>query len=79
MTPLHVATEANSFNIVEYLIDKGADFNINDGDGVSETEKVLYPLFKNKIQLSGFWRMRITYNRTTNGFVLTLVSGNANI
>ena len=54
MTPLHVATEANSFNIVEYLIDKGADFNINNGDGVSETEKVLYPLFKIEFSFQAF-------------------------
>ena len=38
MTPLHVAAnKGESLEIVEYLIHKGADINIKDYNGVSET------------------------------------------
>ena len=38
MTPLHVAAEkGDCLNIVQYLIDEGADINIRDSSGVSET------------------------------------------
>ena len=38
MTPLHVAAKkGESLDIVEYLIDKGADINIKDYNGVSES------------------------------------------
>ena len=56
MTPLHVAAEKREYlDIVEYLIDKGADINIKDGNGVSETilliqQRVLYPLILIKHQ-----------------------------
>ena len=51
MTPLHVAAEkGDRLEIVEYLIKKGADINIKDYSGVSETmlliqQSVPYPLF----------------------------------
>jgi len=35
-TPLHVAAESGNVDIVRILIDKGADFRIKGGDGVSE-------------------------------------------
>ena len=56
MTPLHVAAEkGESLDIVKYLIDKGADINIKDDNGVSETilliqQRVLYPLILIKHQ-----------------------------
>lgn len=34
MTPLHVAAEKAHYEIAEYLIDKGADINAEDNDGV---------------------------------------------
>ena len=38
MTPLHVAAEkGDRLEIVEYLSNKGADINIKDYSGVSET------------------------------------------
>ena len=38
MTPLHVAAEkGDRLDIVECLLDKGADINIRDSNGVSET------------------------------------------
>ena len=38
MTPLHVAAEkGESLEIVEYLIGGGADINIKNDNGVSET------------------------------------------
>ena len=38
MTPLHVAAEkGDRFDIVKYLSVKGADINITDDNGVSET------------------------------------------
>ena len=41
MTPLHVAAEkGDRLDIVEYLLDKRADINIRDYNGVSET--ILY-------------------------------------
>ena len=51
MTPLHVAAEkGDRLDIVEYLIKNGADINIIDYSGVSETtllieHQVPYPLF----------------------------------
>ena len=50
MTPLHVAAEkGDRLDIVKYLISKGADINIKDDSGVSETtllneHQVPYPL-----------------------------------
>ena len=41
MTPLHMAAEkGDRLDIVEYLLHKGADINIRDSNGVSET--ILY-------------------------------------
>ena len=50
MTPLHVAAEKGEcLDVVEYLIDEGANINIKDYNGVSETmlilQIVLYSLF----------------------------------
>ena len=52
MTPLHVAAKkGESLDIVEYLIDKEANINIKDYNGVSETihatdlQTVLYSSF----------------------------------
>ena len=51
MTPLHVAAaKGDRLNIVKYLISKGADINIKDYNGVSETilliqQRVSYILF----------------------------------
>ena len=51
MTHLHVAAEkGDSLDVVEYLIKNGADINIIDYSGVSETtllieHQVPYPLF----------------------------------
>ena len=37
MTPLHVAAQRGErISIVEYLVDKGADINIEDDNGVSK-------------------------------------------
>ena len=36
-TPLHWAAEEGHVDIVRYLVDKGADFNIKDQRGVSDT------------------------------------------
>ena len=42
MTPLHVAAEKGEcLDIVKYLISKGADINITDDSGVSETTLVI--------------------------------------
>ena len=38
MTPLHVAAERGRFNIIEPLVDKGANINIEDDDGVNERQ-----------------------------------------
>ena len=38
MTPLHLAARQGHVDIVRYLVDKGADLNIKDEDGVSEQE-----------------------------------------
>ena len=35
MTPLHVAAERGHPRIVEYLVDKGADIDIQDKNGVN--------------------------------------------
>ena len=35
MTPLHLAAESARIKIVEYLVDKGADVNIQDCNGVN--------------------------------------------
>lgn len=35
MTPLHVAAERGYIKIVDYLVWKGADINIQEKDGVS--------------------------------------------
>ena len=35
-TPLLVAAERGNTEALRYLVDKGADININDDDGVSE-------------------------------------------
>ena len=51
MTPLHVAAEkGESLEIVKYLIDRGADINIKNNNGVNETiqqiqQRVLYSMF----------------------------------
>ena len=38
MTPLHVVAEkGDRLDVVKYLLDKGADINIKDYNGVSET------------------------------------------
>ena len=34
MTPLHLAAESGHIKIVNYLVDKGADINIQDDNGV---------------------------------------------
>ena len=34
MTPMHMAAERGFVKIVDYLIDKGADINIKDENGV---------------------------------------------
>ena len=34
MTPLHLAAESNRIRMVDYLLDQGADINIQDEDGV---------------------------------------------
>ena len=42
MTPLHVAAKKGECRtIMEYLIDKGTDINIQDHNGVSETVKLV--------------------------------------
>ena len=38
MTPLHCAAPHGHVDVVRYLVDKGADLNIKDEDGVSEQE-----------------------------------------
>ena len=35
-TPLHLAAKEGSYNVVRYLVDKGADVNIRNQFGVSE-------------------------------------------
>ena len=35
-TPLHLAAKEGSYNVVRYLVDKGADVNIKNQFGVSE-------------------------------------------
>ena len=51
MSPLHVAAKKGECcEIVEYLVNKGTDINIEDFNGVSDTivlvqQTVLYPLF----------------------------------
>ena len=35
---MHVAAESGNFDKVRYLVDKGADVNIKDSDGVSECD-----------------------------------------
>ena len=43
MTPLHVAAEkGDRLDIVQYLIGEGADINIKDSCGVSETYVASY-------------------------------------
>lgn len=37
-TPLHVAARNGKADTVRYLVDKGADINIKDDDGVSESD-----------------------------------------
>ena len=34
MTPLHLAAQRGRYNLVGYLVDKGADVNIRDINGV---------------------------------------------
>ena len=34
MTPLHLAAESGRIKILNYLVDKGADINIQDDNGV---------------------------------------------
>ena len=34
MSPLHLATESGHINIVNHLVEQGADVNIQDDDGV---------------------------------------------
>lgn len=56
--------KGDTFNMVEYLIGKGADLNIKDDNGVSKNERVLYPpsiLIINKrdfisFEAVSFWR-----------------------
>ena len=38
MTPLHWAAEKGRFNIVKPLVDKGANVNLGDKDGVNERQ-----------------------------------------
>ena len=38
MTPLHVAAEKGRFNVIKPLVDKGANINIEDNDGVNERQ-----------------------------------------
>ena len=38
MTPLHAAAEKGCFNIIKPLVDKGANINIEDNDGVIERQ-----------------------------------------
>ena len=38
MTPLHAAAEKGRFNIIKPLVDKGANINIEDNDGVIERQ-----------------------------------------
>ena len=35
-TPLHSAAQKGHVNIASYIVDKGADLNIKDNNGVSE-------------------------------------------
>ena len=35
MTPLHLAAESSRIKIVDYLVDQGADVNIQDDNGVT--------------------------------------------
>ena len=37
MTPLHLAAERGSIEIVRYLVEQGASINIQDNNGVSVT------------------------------------------
>ena len=37
MTPLHMAVNRNNFGTVKSLVDQGADTNIKDSNGVSNT------------------------------------------
>ena len=38
MTPLHVAAEKGRFNIIKPLVDKEANINIEDNNGVNERQ-----------------------------------------
>ena len=38
MTPLHAAAEKGRFNVIKPLVDKGANINIKDNDGVNERQ-----------------------------------------
>ena len=43
MTPLHVAAERGGrLKIVEYLVEKGANINIQDGDTVCDYTFIMY-------------------------------------
>ena len=46
MTPLHVAAERGHTKIVEYLVNKGADINIQDKNGV-----IMHDYFKDSVVL----------------------------
>lgn len=37
-TPLHMAAEGGHKNVVDYLVDKGADVSLKDNAGVSISE-----------------------------------------
>ena len=41
MTPLHVAAKNGRFALVKLLVDKKADINIKDNDGVSKVVRLI--------------------------------------
>ena len=49
-TPLHIAAREGHVDIVRYLVDKDADPNIKDEDGVSECEYTADCLFSGRLR-----------------------------
>ena len=51
MTPLHLAAESGRIKVVKYLVERGADINIQDENGVIIYDRTYMPvLLKYRIE-----------------------------